>query len=267
MQKNNLFLLFLFTGIACAAFAQQSDSAKVVARISGNAGVTNNGISLIPSFSLEQPAAIFNMSLEKGRFSFDPEFTFSIEEGRPWYQLFWLRYKLVNKGKFRLGTGAHLGLNFVRLDQPPGSDPKRLIVVERYLVGELVPTYSISKNVSLGMYLMISRGFDIGATTPSQFFTLNASFTHLKLSKKLFLNVTPQVYYLDLFGNGGNYYATSSFTLGMAGSPFTLNSVVNKVIKTNIPGSKDFIWNLTLNYGLGKRAIVRPVPAGMVSGN
>lgn len=60
-------------GIACSAFAQQGDSTKVVAHLSGNAAVTNNGISLIPNFSLEQPAAIFNMSLEKGRFSFDPD--------------------------------------------------------------------------------------------------------------------------------------------------------------------------------------------------
>ncbi len=260
MQKNILLPLFLFICIASAAFAQQNDSTKVVAHISGNAAVTNNGISLIPNFSLEQPAAIFNMSLEKGRFSFDPEFTFSLEEGRPWYQLFWLRYKLVNKGKFRLGAGTHLGLNFVRKDQPPGSDPERLIVTERYLVGELVSTYTISKNVSVGLYYIVSRGYDIGKTKPTHFLTLNASFTNLKLSKRLFLNITPQVYYLDLFGNGGNYYATSSFTLGLTGSPFTLSSIINKAIKTDIADSKDFIWNLTLNYSFGKRPIVKLVP-------
>lgn len=256
MQKNVLIPLLLLVYMAGAAYSQQSDSTKAIAQISGNANATNNGISLIPSFSLEQPAAVFNMSLEKGRFSFDPEFSFSLTEGRPWYQLFWLRYKLVNKGKFRLNAGAHLGLNFVRHDQPPGSSSKRLIVAERYLVGELAPTYSIGKKVSVGIYYLLSRGFDIGTTNPTHFLTLNASFTNLKLSKKLFFTFTPQVYYLNLFGNGGNYYVTSSFTLGMAGSPFTLNSVVNKAIKTDLANSKGFIWNLSLNYSFGKRPIV-----------
>lgn len=258
MQKNIHIPLLLFVFMAGVAFSQQSDSTKVIAQISGNASATNNGISLIPNFSLSQPALVFNMSLEKGRFSFDPEFSFSLKEGRPWYQLFWLRYKLVNKGKFRLSTGTHLGLNFVRQDQPAGSQPQRLIVAERYLVGELVPTYSISKKLSVGIYYLLSRGFDIGSTNPTHFLTLNASFTDLKLSKKLYFNFRPQVYYLNLFGNGGNYYATSSFTLGMVGSPFTLNSVVNKAIKTNIANSKGLIWNLSLNYSLDKRPIVRP---------
>lgn len=261
MQKKAKVSLFLLVLTVIAAYSQPSDSTKLTAQISGNANATNNGISLIPNFSLEQPAAVFNMSLEKGRFSFDPEFAFSLEEGRPWYQLFWLRYKLVDKGKFRLGAGSHLGLNFVRHDQPTGSDPMRLIVTERYLVGELVPTYSIGKKVSVGMYYLLSRGFDIGTTKPTHFLTLNASFTHLTLSKKLFFNFMPQVYYLNLFGNGGNYYATSSFGLGMVGAPFTLNAVVNKAIKTDIANSKGFIWNLNLNYSFVKRPIRRPAPA------
>jgi hypothetical protein len=31
----------------------------------------------------------------------------------------------------------------------------------------------------------------------------------------------------------------------MDGSPFTLGSIFNKAIKTDLAGSEDFIWNLT----------------------
>lgn len=247
-------VLFLST-LACFSFAQDVDSTKGESYISGAASITNNGISLIPSFSLEQSAAIFNMSLEKGRFSFDPEFSFSLEEGRPWYQLFWLRYKLVNSGRFRVTTGTHLGLNYKSAAQPPGGNPQRVITMERYLVGELVPTYAISKKVHLGMYYLFARGFDIGTRKPTHFVTLNASFADIKLAGKVFLNLAPQVYYLYLYGEEG-YYATSTFTLGITNLPLSLSSTMNKAIKTDITAGKNFLWNLTLRYSFGRWDVV-----------
>ncbi len=248
VKKINLTLFFL---LVCTAFtfAQKSDSIHHRGQLSGAASITNNGISLIPSFSLEQPAAIFNMSLQKGRFSFEPEFSFSFEEGRPWYQLFWLRYKLVDSGSFRLTTGTHLGLNYRSTPQPTGSDPRKLITMERYLVGELAPTYALSSKVTIGMYYLFSRGFDIGTRKPAHFVTLNAGFTDLRLANKVSLNVLPQLYYLYLYGKEG-WYATSTFTLGVQNVPLSVSSTVNKVIKTDIEG-KNFLWNLTLRYTIG----------------
>lgn len=255
MRMKLVVPVLFFSTLACFSFAQDVDSIKSDSHISGAIGITNNGISLLPSFSLEQPAAIFNMSLEKGRFSFDPEFSFSLEEGRPWYQLFWLRYKLVNSGRFRITTGTHLGLNYRGTIQPPGSDPQRVITMERYLVGELVPTYAISKKVHLGVYYLFARGFDIGTRKPTHFVTLNASFANLKLSSKVFLNLAPQVYYLYLYGEEG-YYATSTFTLGITDRPLSLSSTMNKAIKTDITTGRDFLWNLTLRYSFGRRDVV-----------
>ena len=39
----------------------------------GTASVTHNGISLVPSFSLGEPAAIFDVKMTKGKFSFEPD--------------------------------------------------------------------------------------------------------------------------------------------------------------------------------------------------
>src|SRR5262245_13872079 len=126
-MKKNPLLLFL---IHCSLFAfsqipdstkrvesgfdslQQSNSKKAI--LSGAIAVTNNGISLIPTFSLDKPAAIFDLYVSKSRFSFDPEFTFSLHDGKPWYFLFWFRYKIANTGRFRFTAGTHLGLNFKR---------------------------------------------------------------------------------------------------------------------------------------------------------
>src|SRR6266542_5734396 len=147
MQKKVLVPLFFFSSITCFSFAQKIDSTISVSHFSGSVSITNNGISLIPTFSLSKPAAIFNMSVGKSKLSFDPEFAFSLE-GKPWYFLFWFRYKLITAEKFRMNVGTHLGLNFKTSVLPINMDSNELKIAERYLVGELVPNYSITKNIS-----------------------------------------------------------------------------------------------------------------------
>lgn len=63
---------------------------------SGTASVTNNGISLIPSFSLGDPALIFDLKFKKGRLSFEPDMRFALE-GKPWTFIFGGGTKLLKK--------------------------------------------------------------------------------------------------------------------------------------------------------------------------
>ncbi len=240
--------------ITSILLAQESDSTKPITTLLGSIGATHNGISLVPSFSLEKPAAIFNMSLAKGRFSFDPEFTFSWE-GKPWYMLFWFRYKLVNAEKIRVKVGTHLGLNFITEALPINRNPNHIIITERYLVGELFPTYLITENISMGIYYLHARGFDIGTNAPMNFLALHSNFSNIRLGSKLFLNITPQIYYLYLYGEEG-FYVTSAFTLAKRDFPLSLSSTINKVVKTEITAGNDFIWNITLTYSFGERRLV-----------
>ena len=65
LKKNSeLFIiaLLLFTH---SGFSQKTDSTKSISYFSGAVSVTNNGISIVPTFSLEKPAAIFNLSIAK----------------------------------------------------------------------------------------------------------------------------------------------------------------------------------------------------------
>src|SRR5215471_5852043 len=73
---------------------------------SGALSVTSNGISVIPTFTLGKPAAIVNMSISKGKFSFEPDLRFSLD-GKPWNFLFWFRYKLLTAERFHINIGAH----------------------------------------------------------------------------------------------------------------------------------------------------------------
>jgi len=110
MQKKTVLLVFVFLLLAHFSFSQATDSVKNISHLSGSVSVTNNGISIIPTFSLNKAAAVFNISAGKGRLSFEPYLGFSLE-GKPWSFLFWWRYKLKQEGKFKINTGAHYGPN------------------------------------------------------------------------------------------------------------------------------------------------------------
>ncbi len=247
MKNTVLLICILFYALNVCSQSEESNTTQ----IAGKAGITNNGISFIPNFSLEQPAAIFNLSLEKGRFSFEPELTFSLEEGRPWYQVYWLRYQLIEEDKFKLRASGHLGLNFVMMLDSANNE---VIKTERYLVWELVPMYEISDKIMVGMQYMIAKGYDIGTNELQHFLALTAHFSNIKLSRSIEFEISPQVFYLSSFDFGEGYYVASAFKLSKSNFPLSLSSVMNKKISSSIPG-KDFLWNLILTYSFGKGVI------------
>ena len=107
-MKKFFFILFLI--INFNGFCQDNTPKKLI-EISGKAHLTNNGISLIPTFSLEKPATIFDFSFSSNKISFDPELSFSLK-GKPWFFLFWWRYKIINNKKFNLKLGINPSLDF-----------------------------------------------------------------------------------------------------------------------------------------------------------
>ncbi len=77
MTQKLTVLLFI------CLFSAKAQTADSTFHISGAASVTNNGISLLPMFTLGKPAAIFDLSVGNSRLAFEPQFRFSLE-GKPW---------------------------------------------------------------------------------------------------------------------------------------------------------------------------------------
>ena len=245
-------LFFAFLTISQICFSQKADSTKAVTQFSGLVTVTNNGISVIPTFNLVKPgttigkpAAIFDLVVKKKRLSFEPQFRFALEEIKPWSFIFWMRYKLVQTEKFKMGIGAHPSTVFGQTTALVNGVSKDLITVKRFWAGELSNSYSFSKNISFIAYYLYSRGL-ADATRNTNFVQLGFNFSHIGLGGDYFLKMSPQIYYLQMDAKTG-YYATSSFTLAKRNLPFTISSIVNKKIRSSIP-SKDFLWNVSLAY-------------------
>lgn len=214
----------------------------------GTASVTHNGISLVPSFSLGDPAAILDLKFTKGKLSFEPEMRFALE-GKPWSFLFWFRYKAIEKERFSLRIGAHPALNFRTVSVVRNGVNEELLESRRYLAAEIVPSYKISETVSMGMYYLRGQGFDEGVKT-TNFLVLNASFTNLFISEQLYFNISPQTYYLTTDNDQG-FYVVGFVTLAKKDFPWSISAILNKAIDTEIVPEDDFTWNVSLNYSFG----------------
>ena len=237
-----LNLFFLFTTLH--SFSQKIDSLKNIVHFKGAATITNNGISLIPTFSLGKPAAIFDFFVTKNRLSFEPQLRFAIKDAKPWSFIFWVRYKMVNTSKFKMSIGAHPSFVFQNTSIVENNISKNVILTRRFLTTELFPNYVLSKNVSVGLYYLYGHGLD--ETAHNHFLAITGSISNIKLSKKYLLKAVPQFYYLRLTGNDG-IYVTSTLTLSKKGCPFAVQSIINQKIKSNIVSSS-FVWNASVIY-------------------
>ncbi len=84
------FMAFILLIIGQPSFSQTTDSTKHIGHFGGGVTVTNNGISLLPTFALGKPAVMFNMSVGGKKLRFQPQLRFSLA-GKPWSFLFWWR--------------------------------------------------------------------------------------------------------------------------------------------------------------------------------
>lgn len=231
MHKLTGSLVLSFTLLIQFSFAQYADSTKLTGHFGGAVSLTTNGISTIPTFTLGKPAVIFDMTVGRKKISFEPQFRFSLE-GKPWSFLFWWRYKLITTKKVQVNIGAHPSLNFRTTTVQSNGISKDVIVTRRYLAGELSPNILLANNISIGAYYLYSHGFEEDAIKHTHFLGFKSSFSNIRLSSEYFMLFTPQLFYLKTDKPDG-FYFTSTLALAKKNFPFSLSSIINKVIRTN----------------------------------
>ena len=244
------FLLLLF--ITTQAFTQTADSSKPVMHIGGTITATQNGISLIPSFSLGRPAVMFDLNMGGKKLTFEPFFRFGMD-GKPWAFVFWWRYKFINHSKFRMSIGAHPSYVFRTIPMNTNGTTVNINRADRYAAMDLTPSIVVSKNKTVGVYYIYSHGLDKTSVQNTHFITLNANFSHIKIAGKLYAKFVPQVYYLNMAGRDG-FYATHSLTLEYEKFPVSLQTIMNKAFRTEIAGNS-FLWNMSVIYSFHKNYV------------
>jgi hypothetical protein len=249
---KSLSVLVILMILSVVAFSQESDSLPTVRQLKGAVTVTNNGISVIPTFMLGKPAVMFDLGVSGKRLSFEPQLRFALE-GKPWSFIFWWRYKVIREKKFTLNVGVHPAIAFRETQMIVDGESRDMLVAQRFFAEEVVPTFRISEKLSLGLYYLHANGLDKGTTKNTDYLSLNTVFSNIRLVEDISLKLNPQLYLLKMDELHG-YYVTSTFTVSKKDFPVTLSSVVNQVIKTDIP-SKDLVWNLSLVYAFSKEYV------------
>ena len=227
----------------------QAQDKKKEYHLNGTFTATQNGIALIPSFSLSKPALLFDFNAGGRKLTFEPMFRFGTN-ARPWTFVFWWRYKMINSTKFKMSVGAHPSYVFNTITINNNGTLEKINRADRYFAFDLTPTWFFTRNTSAGLYYLQGRGLDKSSVRFAHFLTLNANFSNIKITGKYFANFSPQIYYLNQAEKKGYYY-THSLTLAREKFPFSIQSIWNKAIKTDIPG-KGFVWNIGLVYNFRK---------------
>jgi hypothetical protein len=250
-----IFCFTLAVWSSLGAHAQTEDSTAKIIHFRGTSSLTNNGFSFIPAFSLGKPAAIFGFAIHGGkRFSFEPEFRFALQDGRPWSFIFIWRYKLINQKRFQATLGSHFpAVPFRVLAYEKSPDIKTTLAVSRVIPFEFTPNLVINKNNSLSLFCLYAKGLSDDAHNHTAVIMLR-SVSMISLSKSLTFRINPQIFLLKLDNLKGSYMA-SNFTLASKKTPFYLSSTINAPIKSDIAG-KAFNWNISLGYAIDRKLIV-----------
>jgi hypothetical protein len=252
IQYRLTFLLLLLLSFPGINFSQNTDSTKVISNFGGAVTVTNNGISVIPTFTLDKPAAIFDMSVGR-KLSFEPQFRFALE-GKPWSFIFWWRYKLVKTNKVAVTLGAHPAIIFRTITDTINGVSQEIIRAQRNAAFELSPNYFLTKNISVGTYYLYGYSFEKDVIKNVHYLTFNIGFSNIRLPYQFYLKFYPQVYYLNMDKQDG-FYFSSVLTLANRRFPVSISTLMNKIITTDITASKNFVWNVSLTYSFNKKYV------------
>lgn len=248
-MKLFLSLSFLFLLHVTSLAETPVDSTKKEIQFATTALITNNGISVVPIFTLGKPATIINFTVGR-KFTFEPEFRVSLE-GKPWSFIYWFRYKLAKTSKFTWSIGAHPAIIFKTIPVTINGNNEQVLRAQRFVAAEMAQNYRFNKHVNLGFYYLVGAGSVENKTKPTNLLTLRGGYNNVDLGKGFIAGVNSQLIYLFTNGEEGSY-VNASVTLTHKQSPVTLSYFYNKPINTSITGGKDPVWNVAATYAFNK---------------
>jgi len=218
----------------------RSKKLKAEAKVS----INSNGIAYIPAFSLDKPAIIGSFSLTKGRFSYDPQLSYSLEL-RPWIIDNWFHYKIIDRPVFEFKAGAVISSFFSDIE----TDEEVIHQAQKYLALEFISKYKFNPTTSLAFTYLLDRGQDPG-TVQGHFFNLQADKSDIKLGNKGLFSATLQLFYINYTGDDDGLFTAGNVSFSIRNIPFAIFAQAIQAISSNIEPFPEFRWNVGLSYTL-----------------
>lgn len=191
-----------------------------------------------------------NFTWRKNRFSFNPDIRLVTDASKGCF-LFWFRYQAIQQKKFGLRVSTHPAFSLVKRIVTDDGISTEITEMLRFLAYEIVPSYQLTPHLNVSAVYLQGNALQNHGPQLTKVLFLNASFANVHLGKELRFNFTPSVYFLNTDGYKGNYLA-ATVGLSKKGFPIALQYTINHPFTSDIPGNKDFMWNVLLSYNFSK---------------
>jgi hypothetical protein len=231
-----LFLLAfaLSTIIPCYGFGLRDTTSNV--RVSAKLQLSNVGLAPVPAFSFNGPIVFGFLTVKRQAFSFEPDVAVGMN-GKPWMTNNWFRVTVFDRNKWQANLGVNPSLFFENETLDSG---EKIIRTQRNLTFEAAAEYKTAGS-KLGVSFMNINGCDPG-TLSGNFFAIHGEFTAVRVGKKIFLNIKPQLFYFNFSGNIDGFFASSVLDIKHTILPLTFFTQGVLPLWADFPGT-GFKWN------------------------
>ena len=212
-------------------------------QISGMISANSNGIASVPAFAAGRPVMMLNLSVRKGRFSYDPTIAYGMNF-KPWIFDNWFHFRLVDKPKFELHTGSNVSMYFSEFKN---ADTTGIWYGQRYFTPELTATFKFEKNRSFAMMLW----YDIGVepnTISGYFYNLMYDRYGIPAGKFATLGINIQLFYIDYTGNNDGLFISPKFSATSTNLPLSAFFQLNHPLTSNMAPYPSTQYNIGLGY-------------------
>lgn len=243
-----LVLLFLMLSVSISySYARvNSDTTKVSTVFSGSIQLTNNGISLVPAFSLGDPALVAFFEAKRKRFSYCPQFSFD-SEGKPWYMNQWLRYQVIDKRKISYRSSISYSFLYKPTEEIIDGNTVPIIKTDRNILFEQLLVKGLTSKTVLVFAHLYGLSVEKGGIKLN-LVTLATSTKGISLSKKVAMDVSPSIFYLTYTGNNEGLFTTQNIGVRHQKYPVSLGFQATEPLWMKNLNVKSFNWALSAIY-------------------
>lgn len=237
-----IFCLLFISVFSLCYSTEKSDSTRSKLKVSGSVSFNSNGIAPIPAFSLDKPALTGAVSLQKRRFSFDPQIAYGLDM-RPWIIDIWTHYRLIYKPKFELRTGVDFSMFFGEYD----AGDYTILQGQQYITFELAGIYRFTPKSILTLMYWNDNGQDYG-TIRGNYYNIMYDWNDIEIGEYVLFSAGLQLFYVGYTGNNDGLFVSPKIASSVKKLPLSLFLQAIQPLSSNIEPYPSFRWNLGLAY-------------------
>jgi hypothetical protein len=236
-------LLFSKQGMTAPCLQDRTDSLRDSLVFHANVAISKIGLSPIPVQPSGYPCASASLSAKKRNWSYDPDFTFTLN-AKPWMINNWIHYRLTNKKKLKICAGINPFLYFSSANTYL---KKQVMTTNKNLSAELFADYQLSKRWSVNIDYRYDRGFNNMVMTGNFFCASISTIQNLSASTNIRLNA--HAIYFDFPCHFQGLFSAWEITLTRKRYPLSLSLQVIQPVACKLNNAA-FLWNTWLVISL-----------------